>query len=155
MLAMSHPRQHLSCGGGVALELIRDEHPGHAWQPFEQLFEACLDRPLVATTLHQDVEDVIVMIHGPPQVMAPAMDGQNDVAERPMASQPGPTTPPLIGVGLAECATPLTDRFVRRHHPTCASPLFALAAAQAQVAQEPDGMTDDRGWTSMMCVGGG
>lgn len=120
MLAMSHPRQHLTCGGGVALELIRDEHPGHAWQPFEQLFEACLDRPLVATTLHQDVEDVIVLIHGPPQVMASVMDGQNDVAERPMVSRPGPTPPPLTGVGLAECATPLTDRFVGRHYPTCA-----------------------------------
>jgi hypothetical protein len=74
----------------------------------------------VATTLPQDVEDVIVLIHDPSQVMASAMDGQHDVAERPMVSRPRPTTPPLIGVGLAECATPLTDRFVAHHYPTCA-----------------------------------
>jgi hypothetical protein len=30
-----------------------------------------------------------------------------------------------------------------------------LAAAQAQAAQEPDGMTDDLGWPSAMCGGGG
>jgi hypothetical protein len=60
--------------------------------PFEQLFEVCLDCPLVATTLHRNVEDVIVLIHGPPQVMASAMDGQNDVAELPIVSRTGPTT---------------------------------------------------------------
>jgi hypothetical protein len=68
---------------------------------------------------------------------------------------PGPKRSPLMGVGLAEFAAPLTDRFVGHHHPTCAWPLFALAAAQAQAAQEPDGMTDDLGWTSVMFDGGG
>jgi hypothetical protein len=120
MPAMSHPRQHLTFGGGVALELIRDDHPGHAWQPFGQLFEACLDRPLVATTLHQDVEDVIVLIHCPLQVMASARDGHNHLVELPMVSRPGPTTSPLIGGGWATCATPLTDRFVGHHDPTFA-----------------------------------
>jgi hypothetical protein len=111
MLAMSHPRQHLTCGGGVALELIRDDHPGHAWQPFEQLLEACLDRPLVATTLHQDVEDVIVLIHGPPQFMASAMDGQHDVAERPMVSRPDDAAADGPGIGRM-CHT--TDGSLRR-----------------------------------------
>jgi hypothetical protein len=152
---MSYPRQHRTCGGGVARELIRNDHPGPAWQPFEPRFEACLDRPLVATTLHQDVEDVIVLFHGPPQVMASAMEGQHDIAELRIVSQPGSTTSPLMGVGWAEYATPLTDRFVGHHHLTCASPLFDLAAAQAQATREPDGMTDDLGWTSVMCRGGG
>ena len=62
-----------------------------------------------------------------------------------MVSRPGPTTSPLMGVGWAECPTPLTDRFVGHHPPTSASPLFALAAAQAHAAQAPDGMTDDLG----------
>jgi hypothetical protein len=26
--------------------------------------------------LHQDIEDVVVLIHRPPQVIAPAVDGQ-------------------------------------------------------------------------------
>jgi hypothetical protein len=119
MLAMCHPRHHLAFGGG-ALALIRDEHPGRVWQAFEQLFDECLDRPLVATTLHQDVEDVLVLIHCPLQVMASAMNGENHLAKLPMVSRPGPSTPQLIGVGLAESATPLTDRCGGHHAPTCA-----------------------------------
>jgi hypothetical protein len=68
-------------------------------------------------TRHQDVEDVLALIHGPPQVMASAMDGHNHPVEMPMVSGPGPTTSPLIGVGSAECATPLTDRLVGHHDP--------------------------------------
>jgi hypothetical protein len=51
MLAMFHYRHHLTFGGGVALQLIRDNHPGYVWQISDQLFEACLDRPFVATAL--------------------------------------------------------------------------------------------------------
>jgi hypothetical protein len=120
MLAMFHTRHHLTCGGGVALEQIRADHPGHVWQAFEQVFDECLGRPLVATTRHQDVEDVLVLIHGPPQVMASAMEGQNHLVEMPIVSGPGPTTSQLIGVGLAECATLLTDRFAAHHDPTFA-----------------------------------
>jgi hypothetical protein len=60
-----------------------------------------------------------------------------------------------MGGGWAAYAALLTDHFVGHHDPACASPLFALAAAQAHAAQKPDGMTDDLGWTSVMCVGGG
>jgi hypothetical protein len=119
MLAMFHPRHHLTCGG-VALELIRDEHPGHVWQGFAQLFDECFGRPRVATTRHQDIEDVTVLIHGPPQVMALAMDGQNHLVATPIVSGPGPMASQLIGLGLAACATPLTDRFVGHHDPTSA-----------------------------------
>jgi hypothetical protein len=53
-------------------------------QAFEQLFEEYLGHPLVATTVHQDVEDVLILIHGPPQVMASAMDGQNHLVAMPI-----------------------------------------------------------------------
>jgi hypothetical protein len=123
---------------GVALEGIRADHPGHVWQAFEQPFDECLGRPLVATTRHQHVEGVLVLIHGPLQAMASAMDGHPPLVEMPMVSGPRPTTSQLMGVGVAEGTTRPTDRFAAHHHPTVVQQRFGIAVAQAQAAREPE-----------------
>jgi hypothetical protein len=56
MRAMFQPRHHLTVGGGVTLERIRDDPPGHMVQAFAQRFEKCLVCPLVATTRHPALE---------------------------------------------------------------------------------------------------
>jgi hypothetical protein len=75
-LPVFHPGQHLALGSGVAFQLVRDEHAGHIAQAFEQLLEELLGRLLVAATLHEDIEDVVVLIHGSPEVIARTIDGQ-------------------------------------------------------------------------------
>jgi hypothetical protein len=123
-------------------------------RPLSSFFEELLGR-LVATTVPQDVEDVIIMIHRPPQVMTSAMDGQNHLVDMLMVSGPGPTTLQLIGVLLIKLATPLADRFVGHHDSAFEQQLLDSTVAQAQATREPDGMTDDLEWTSVMYVGGG
>jgi hypothetical protein len=73
-LPMFHPREDLALRRAVALELIRDDHPWHVLQPLEQLAEEFLRRVLVAAALHQDVEDVVVLVDGAPEVMALTID---------------------------------------------------------------------------------
>jgi hypothetical protein len=58
--------------------------------------------------LHQDIEDVIVLSHGSPQVMAFAVDGQKHLVERPCVPGPRPSTPQLVGVILTARETPLS-----------------------------------------------
>src|SRR5215510_15927336 len=67
-LAMLHPGQDLARGGAVALQLIGDDDPWYILPPREQLAEKLLGGVLVAATLHQNVEDVIVLIHRAPQI---------------------------------------------------------------------------------------
>jgi len=69
-LAMLHPRQDLALGRAIALELIRDDHPWDVLQALEQLAEKLLRRVLVAAALHQNIEDVILLVDSAPQVMA-------------------------------------------------------------------------------------
>jgi hypothetical protein len=69
MLAMFHIRQEIPLGGAVALQLVRDDHPGHVGQALEQLPEECLGGVLVPSTLDQDIQDVAVLIHGTPQIV--------------------------------------------------------------------------------------
>src|SRR5262245_34548715 len=68
-LPMFHPRKDLALGRAVALELIGDDHARDVLQPLEQLAEKLLGGFLVPATLHQDVEDGILLIHRAPQIM--------------------------------------------------------------------------------------
>ena len=68
-LAMFHPGQYLTLRGAVTFQLIRDDHPGDILTAFEQLAEQLLRGLLIASTLHQDIENIVVLIQGSPQVM--------------------------------------------------------------------------------------
>src|SRR5262245_1623241 len=108
-LAVFHAGQDLALGCAVALELIRDDDPGHILEPLEQLAKELLGRLLIPPTLHQDVEHVIVLIDGAPQVMAFTIDGQEDFIEVPLVPWLGASTLQLIRVVLSKLQTPLAD----------------------------------------------
>ena len=69
-LTVFDTRQYLPLRHAVAFELIRDNHPGHIGEAFEQLAKELLCGLLVAPTLDENVQDVVVLIHRTPQVMA-------------------------------------------------------------------------------------
>ena len=66
MLSMFHAGQHLSLGGFIAFQLIGNDHPRHVRQPFEELAEEALRGLLGAPALHQDIEDMAILIDGAP-----------------------------------------------------------------------------------------
>ena len=68
-LPVLHMRQDLACGSGVALELVRHDHPRHILQALQQLAEEPLGGFPIALLLDQDIEDDTTLIHGAPQVM--------------------------------------------------------------------------------------
>jgi hypothetical protein len=51
-------------------------------------------------------------IHGPPQILVYALDGQNHLIEVPLVARPWPSTPELISIRLAKLVTPLANRLV-------------------------------------------
>jgi hypothetical protein len=82
MLAMFYARENLTLRGPVAFEFIRDDHPRHVRESFEQLPEELLRRLLVPTALHEDVEHVAVLVDGPPEIMALTIGGRTGSAAR-------------------------------------------------------------------------
>jgi hypothetical protein len=67
---MFHAREDLPCRRAVACELIGDDHPWHIAQALEQLAEERLSSFFVPPGLYENVEDIPLLIHSPPQVMA-------------------------------------------------------------------------------------
>jgi len=142
-LAMFDARQNLALGGAVALQFVRDNHPWDILTALEQLAEKLLRCLLVASALHQDVENVVVLIHGAPQVMAFAIDSQKHLIQGPLVPGLRTTAPQPIGVVLSKFLTPLADGFVGHGDAAFEQEFLHVAGAQGEALVEPDSMTDD------------
>src|SRR5262249_20538682 len=142
-LTVFHPGQDLPLRRAIALQLIRDDDAWYVLQALEQLTKKLLGRLFVAPTLHQDVEDVIVLIHGPPQIMACAINRQKHLVQMPFVAWLGASTLEPIGVVLPKLPTPPADRFVGHRDAAFEQDLFHVAVAQGEAVVEPDPVADD------------
>ena len=111
-------------------------------QAFEQFAEKLLRRLFVASALHQNIQDILVLIHRPPEVMAFAMDRKKNLIQMPF----GPrlwAPPPPIGVLLPKLPTPWTDGFMGHGDAACKQELFHVAVTPREAIGEPDPTADD------------
>jgi hypothetical protein len=138
MLAVLDPRQYLPLGRAIALELIRDDHPRDILTAFEELAEELLGRLLVPPSLHQDIEYHAILIHGPPQIVALFVDGDEHLIQMPFITRARTAPPQGIRIRLAKLATPLADRFVRHDDPPDKQELFDVAMAEGETEIPPD-----------------
>src|SRR5215510_10346835 len=86
-LTVFDPRQYLALGCAITFQLIRNDDPWHLRQALEELPEELLRRLFVASALDEDIQDVVVLIHRAPQVMAFAVNRQQDLIQMPFISR--------------------------------------------------------------------
>ena len=65
-----------------------------------------------APFLHEYIQDLPILIHSPPQVVALASDADEQLVQMPGVAWPTPAVAELPGECLPELETPETDRFV-------------------------------------------
>src|SRR5215510_6972629 len=142
-LAVLHPRQDLAFGGGVALELVRDDYPRNTPQTLQQLAEEPRGRGCVAPALDQNVEDISGLVDRAPKIVLLAADPDEHLVHVPLVA--GLWPPPLqrIGEDPAEAQAPLADALVADDDPTRRQDQLNITQAQTEAVIEPDGMLDD------------
>jgi hypothetical protein len=67
VLPVLDAREHLPLRSAIACELIRDDDPRDGGQPREERAEERLCRVRVTPPLYEDIEDVAVLVHDPPE----------------------------------------------------------------------------------------
>jgi len=86
----------------IASQFVGDNDSGGKTRQFQQFAEEFLRRSLVAMRLHEDIEDLTVCIHGPPQVILLTFNRDHDLVQMPLVGRLGTTTTNLMGVGLSK-----------------------------------------------------
>jgi hypothetical protein len=152
VLAVLHPRKHLLLRFAVAVQLIGDEHPRDVCQPPQPQATKRLCRLPGSMALSKNLEYVVILIAGPPEVMPCAIDGEKDFVQVPCVAGSGTPVPELMGIGVPELQAPLADGFVGHQDPTDEWPLVDIPIAQAEAVVQSDAVTDHVGWKTMVCV---
>jgi hypothetical protein len=119
-------------GRRVALQFIRDDDARHVRESFEKFFEKCLRRLLMAPALPDDIENVVVLIDSPPQVIACTVEGQKHLIEEPFVTRLGPTASELVGIVLSELLTPSATSFMRDDHAAFEQQFLNVAVTQVK-----------------------
>ena len=81
----------------------------------ESLKESLCGRP-VPPRLHQDVDDVAVLIDGTPEVLQWAVDSDEHFVQIPRIAEPALASLESPGIRGAEFDRPLSDRLVHHDH---------------------------------------
>ena len=99
------PMRHL-----IASELVGDQHPRYPALLGQQLTEEPLGGLGIPARLDQDVEDVAVLVDGPPQILPTAVDRQEHLVEVPLVAGSGLAAAQAGRRRRSELGAPLPDR---------------------------------------------
>jgi hypothetical protein len=89
VLAMLHPGQDLALRGTIAFPLVGDNHPWNVLTALEELAEELLGGLFVAPPLDQDIEDIAIVIYGPPVIVALRVDRDEHLIQMPCVAWAG------------------------------------------------------------------
>ena len=87
--AVNDGRHDRAVGRRIAAQLVRDQTVGRPALSFQDLAKEAHGGPAIAARLDQDVEEVAVLVDGPPEILSSAVDRHEDFIQ----DQVSPITP--------------------------------------------------------------
>ncbi len=112
-------------------------------QPFRSFTEEPEGRAFVPTALHEDIQDVPVLINGTPRIMPLAVDLQKHLITMPLVSGLCAPTTELVGKVLSELLAPLPHRFIGYVHAACGQQFFDVTKTEVEAVVEPYRVRDN------------
>ncbi len=137
----------------IAPQLVRDHYPGGVLQPFEKLAEKPLCCLRVVTPLDQDIQDVAILVHCPPQVVLLAFDPNENFIKAPSVTRSTLPGPDPLGVLMAKTKTPLADSLVSDVNSPTHKDFFDISEAEGKAVVQPHRMADDLAWVAKSMIG--
>ena len=141
---VDHARHDDPVRGAVAPKAIGDEAVRDTAAPLEQLAKELRGGVAISAGLEQDVDELAVLVDGPPEVLTLAADCHEEFVQMPrVADWPRPTPEPPC-VGRTEGLAPVPDGLVRHCDGALGEDVFDVAEAEGEAVVEPDGVADNR-----------
>ena len=141
--AVDHRRHHHALRGRVTAELVGDQPARDTGLAFQSLPEESDRGALISPRLHQDIEDVTVLVHGPPEILQPAGERHEEFVEMPRVPQPAASAPESASVARTERKAPLADGLVGDRDAPLGQQVLDIPEAQSESVREPHGVADD------------
>ena len=151
---MGDQRHEVPMGDTVAAQLVGHEPHGFLSLTLQQSAKESPRCTPVPTGLYEDVDQVTVLIHRAPEILALTVDRHEDFVQEPRISESTLSSLQLPSVVGAELPAPLASGFVGHDDASFGQQILNIPEAQAVSVVEPDGMADDVGRKAMPMVAG-
>ena len=151
---VDYGRHHGAARGGVGAQLVGDQSSRKTALGFQQLPKESNGCSPIPVRLHEDVQDVTVLVHCAPQILLATLDRDEHLVEIPGVSHPTAPAPQLPGVDRTEPLAPLPNRLVGDRYASLRKEIFSIAEAEAESIVEPDRVADDVGRESLSVIAG-
>ena len=99
---------------------------------FQQRSEESSGGVSIASRLHEDVDHVAVLVHGAPEILSPALNGDEELVQMPGIAPPAQAAAQRPGVVGPKGLTPLPDRLVRDGDPAFGEQILDVAGSSGQ-----------------------
>ena len=130
-------------GDTVAAQLVGHEPHGFLSLTLQQSAKESPRCTPVPTGLYEDVDQVAVLIHRAPEILALTVDRDEDFVQKPRISESTLSSLQLPGVIGAELPAPLPNGFVGHDDSSSGQQILDIPEAQAVSVIQPDGVADD------------
>src|SRR5262245_48714713 len=116
VLLVRNAGQQLPAGLPVAGECIRHQFMRNIPQLLQELAQEAEAGGIVPSFLHQDIQDLTILIDGPPQIVTLAIDRDEHLVHTPRVAQRPLTMASALREGVAKAETPQPDGFITYSH---------------------------------------
>jgi hypothetical protein len=104
--------------------------------------------------LHQDIENVAVLINGAPQISPFTSNGHDvNLIQVPGVSKWASTFFDLSSIHWAKFVTPTADSFIGNNNPALGQKIFDITETHREPEVEPNGLPDNVGVKAVTSVG--
>ena len=141
--AVRHRRHHRATGSRVAAQLVGDQASRHLPLVFQQLAKEAHRGVPIPSRLHEDVEDVTVLIHSAPQVLLATLDRDEQLVEMPEVAEPATSAPQSARILRSEPPTPLPDGLMGDFDTPAGQQVLHVSEAEREAMIEPHRVADD------------
>src|SRR5215469_6586395 len=129
--------QDCSTGRSIALQLIGDDPEWLLALTAQQSAKEPLGCTLIAARLHQNIDDITILIHGTPKILLLPVDSDEEFVQIPAITEAALFLLKTSGIIRSEFRAPLRNGFVRNNDSAFGQKICNITEAQTETMIRP------------------
>ncbi len=151
---MTHRRHARTMSRLIASELVGHQPPGFTFLALPQTAEAPCSRTLMATTLHENVYSIPILINRRPEILPLPLTGHEHVIDVSHVPQTSLGSLEVAGIVRHKFPTPFSNGFIGHGDVSFGEKFFHLPEAETEPMIQPDSVTDNFRGKAMTVIAG-
>ena len=136
----------------IASQPVGDELQRWPLLVFQDLAKEAFGSFPVSVACDQDIEDITILVHGSPKIMALAADCDEQLVHVPDVTETALSPPQCPSIRWSKLSAPGSNGFVGHDDTTLGEKVLDIAKPESESMVQPNGMADNFGWKPVASI---